>query len=77
VFRRLGAAYGLFVLLNLVPPIFAGGALSMGRISSTLFPVFIALAARLPPQSVPGWVAAFAMLQGLVATLFFTWRELF
>jgi hypothetical protein len=77
VFRRLGAAYGLFVLLNLVPPIFAGGALSMGRISSTLFPVFIALAARLPAQSVPGWVAAFAMLQGLVATLFFTWRELF
>ncbi len=77
VFRRLGAAYGLFVLLNLVPPIFAGGALSMGRISSTLFPVFIALAARLPAQSVPGWVAAFAVLQGLVATLFFTWRELF
>jgi len=77
VFRRLGAAYGLFVLLNLVPPIFAGGALSMGRISSTLFPVFIALAARLPPQSVPAWAAGFAMLQGLVAVLFFTWREIF
>ena len=44
VFRRLGSAYGLFVLINLVPPIFAGGALSMGRISSTLFPVFMALA---------------------------------
>jgi hypothetical protein len=26
VFRRLGLAYGLFVLVNLVPPIFAGGA---------------------------------------------------
>jgi hypothetical protein len=77
VFRRLGAAYGLFVLLNLVPPIFAGGALSMGRISSTLFPVFIALAARLPPAAVPAWVTAFAVGQGLVAALFFTWRELF
>jgi hypothetical protein len=77
VFRRLGLAYGLFVLLNLVPPIFAGGALSMGRISSTLFPIFIALAARLPKQSVPAWAAAFAMFQGLVAALFFTWRELF
>ena len=77
VFRRLGAAYACSSLLNLVPPIFAGGALSMGRITSTLFPVFIALAARLPRQAVPGWVAAFAILQGLVAALFFTWRELF
>jgi hypothetical protein len=77
VFRRFGLAYGLFVVLNLVPPIFTGGALSMGRISSTLFPIFIALAARLPKQSVPGWAAAFALLQGLVATLFFTGRELF
>jgi Mannosyltransferase (PIG-V) len=77
VFRRLGTAYGLFVLLNLVPPIFAGGALSMGRISSTLFPIFVVLAARLPRQTVPAWASAFAMLQGLVAALFFTWRELF
>ena len=77
VFRRLGTAYGLFVLLNLVPPIFAGGALSMGRISSTLFPIFMVLAARLPPQTVPAWASAFAMMQGLVAALFFTWREMF
>ena len=49
----------------------------MGRITSTLFPVFIALAARLPRQAIPVWVMAFAILQGLVATLFFTWRELF
>jgi hypothetical protein len=77
VFRRLGTAYGLFVLLNLVPPIFAGGALSMGRISSTLFPIFMVLAACLPRQTVPAWASAFAMLQGLVAALFFTWRELF
>jgi hypothetical protein len=77
VFRRLGTAYGLFVLLNLVPPIFAGGALSMGRISSTLFPIFMVLAAQLPRQTVPAWASAFAMLQGLVAALFFTWREMF
>jgi hypothetical protein len=45
--------------------------------TSTLFPVFIALAARLPPKAVPVWVTAFAVVQGLVAALFFTWRELF
>ena len=77
VFRRLGAAYGVFVLVNLVPPIFAGGALSMGRVTATLFPLFMALAARIRPETVASWAAAFAVLQGLVAALFFTWRELF
>ena len=77
VLRRLGFAYATFVALNLFPPVFTGGALSMGRMTSTLFPVFIALAARLPRQAIPVWVTAFAVLQGLVAALFFTWRELF
>ncbi len=77
VLRRLGFAYATFVALNLIPPIFTGGALSMGRMTSTLFPVFIALAARLPQKAVPVWVTAFAVVQGLVAALFFTWRELF
>jgi len=77
VFQRLGAASGVFVLVNLVPPIFAGGALSMGRVTSTLFPLFIALAAIVRARSVPGWIAAFALLQGFVASIFFTWRELF
>jgi hypothetical protein len=77
VFRRLGLAWGVFVLVNVVPPLFAGGVLSMGRITATLFPLFLALAAILPRQSVPGWIAAFAVGQGLCAALFFTWRELF
>jgi Mannosyltransferase (PIG-V) len=77
VFRYVGLAYGTFVLVNLVPPIFAGGALSMGRVTSTLFPMFIALGARVRPTAVPAWVATFGVLQGLVAALFFTWRELF
>jgi hypothetical protein len=77
VWRVLGSAYVTFVLLNLIPPLFAGGALSMGRVTSTLFPIFIALAATVRPASIPAWAASFAMLQGLVAALFFTWRELF
>ena len=77
VFRKLGAAYAVFVLVNLVPPIFAGGALSMGRVTSTVFPIFLALAALVPGRAVPGWVATFALLQGFVAAIFFTWRELF
>jgi hypothetical protein len=77
VFRRLGIAWGIFVLANVVPPLFAGGVLSMGRLSATLFPLFLALAAIVPRRNVPAWVAAFAVGQGLCTTLFFTWRELF
>jgi hypothetical protein len=77
VFRRLGLAWGIFVLVNVVPPLFAGGVLSMGRLSATLFPLFLALAAIVPRRNVPAWIAAFAVGQGLCATLFFTWRELF
>ena len=77
VFRRLGPAWGAFVLVNLIPPLFAGGLLSMGRLSSTLFPLFLALAAIIAPRNVPAWVAVFGIGQGLCAALFFTWRDLY
>lgn len=77
VLRRLGVAYAAFVLVNLVPPMLAGGALSMGRLTATLFPLFLALAASVPPRAVPPLITAFAVGQGLVAALFFTWRPLF
>jgi hypothetical protein len=77
VCRRLGLGWGVFVIINIVPPLFAGGLLSMGRLTSTLFPLFLALAAILPSRSVPPWAAAFGVMQGLCAVLFFTWRELF
>jgi Mannosyltransferase (PIG-V) len=77
VVRRLGPAYGVFILMNLLPPLLAGGLLSMGRLTSTLFPLFLALAASAPPRAVPPLITAFALGQGLVAALFFTWRPLF
>src|SRR5262249_35474050 len=40
--RRLGLAYAVFILINIVPPMLAGGVLSMGRISATIFPMFLA-----------------------------------
>ena len=77
IVRRLGFAFALFVLINVVPPMLAGGVLSMGRLTATLFPVFLALAAVLPPRAVTPLVTAFAIGQGLAAVLFFTWRPLF
>jgi hypothetical protein len=77
VLRRLGVAYAVFVAINLIPPLFAGGVLSMGRLTATLFPIFLALAAIVPRRFVTPLVTAFATGQGLAAALFFTWRELF
>lgn len=74
VARRFGLAYGLFVLVNLIPPLFAGGLISMGRLTSVLFPTFLWLGEAIPPASRPAWIAAFGMGQAFGATLFFTWR---
>jgi hypothetical protein len=75
--RHLGAAWGLFVAVSLLMPLLAGGVLSLGRLTSTLFPLFLALAVVLPRPAVPACAAAFALLQGLAAALFFTWRDLY
>ena len=72
------SAWGVFVLINLLPPLLAGGLLSMGRLTSTLFPLFLALAAFVPPRAVPGWAAAFGIGQGVAAPRSSSrWRALF
>jgi hypothetical protein len=76
-YRRVGIAAAVFILINIMPPMISGGVLSMGRMTSTLFPMFLALAAILPARLVTPTVTAFALGQGLVATLFFTWRPLY
>ena len=75
--RRLGAAYGALVAVLALPPLLIGGSMSMGRITSVLFPMFIWLAAVLPARYRVGVLIAFATLQGFAAALFFTWRPLF
>jgi hypothetical protein len=77
VYRTMGVPWAAYVLLTVVPALLAGGVLSMGRLTSTLFPVFLALAATGSPRATPAWAAAFAVLQGLCVALFFTWRQLY
>lgn len=76
VTRRLGLAYGLFMLANIVPPLAFGGLLSIGRTTSVLFPMFVYLAVALPSPSRLPVACGFACLQGLSAALFYTWRPL-
>jgi hypothetical protein len=77
VIRRTGLACGVLVVVNVVPPLLAGGVLSMGRVTATIFPLFLALAAIVPLRMVTAFVTAFAVGQGLAAVIFFTWRPLF
>lgn len=77
VYRRLGLAFAVFILINILPPLADGGLLSAGRFSSVLFPAFIWFAAVVPERHRAGWIASFAAVQALDAILFYTWRPLF
>ncbi|HET6956208.1 MAG TPA: mannosyltransferase family protein [Vicinamibacterales bacterium] len=77
VARRLGMAYGLFMVINILPALANGGLLSVGRFSSVLFPAFIWLATIVPSSHRAAWIATFAAVQAFGAALFYTWRPLF
>jgi hypothetical protein len=74
---RLGLAYGAFVAINIFPPLLVGGMLSIGRMTSVLFPLFVWLGWRVPAGYRASVIVAFAMLQALIAALFYTWRPAF
>jgi len=77
VYRRFGIPYAVMLLVNLLPPMAAGGLLSIGRVTSTLFPAFLWLGAAVPARHRSAWLVAFALLQGFAAVMFFTWRPLY
>jgi hypothetical protein len=77
VFRRFGLPYAVLLLVNLLPPMMAGGLLSIGRVTATLFPTFLWLAAVVPARHRTAWTVGFAVLQGFAAVMFFTWRPLY
>ena len=77
VYRRFGLPYAVFIVLNVLPPMSAGGMLSMGRVTSVLFPVFLWMGAAIPAHHRTAWMTVFAILQAFVAVMFFTWRPVF
>jgi mannosyltransferase PIG-V len=72
----LGAAYGVFVVGNIGPPLVRHGLLSMGRFCSVLFPVFAWLATRVRGRARTRLIVAFAVGQAILAALFFTWHPI-
>ena len=74
---RSSPAWAVFVLVSVLVPLSAGGLLSMGRLTSTLFPLFLALAIALPAGLAGALTTGFAIGQGLLAALFYTWRGVY
>jgi hypothetical protein len=77
VWRRFGLPFAVFIVINMLPPLATGGLLSAGRFSAVLFPAFMWLASVVRSQHRAGWIASFATLQALNASLFYTWRPLY
>ena len=77
VYRCMGIPYAVLVLLTVLPPVTMGGLLSMGRITSVIFPLFVWLGTAVSQKHRIAWLMGFAMLQALGAIVFFTWRPLY
>ncbi|MES1254258.1 MAG: hypothetical protein ABUS56_01540, partial [Acidobacteriota bacterium] len=77
VWRKLGAAYGLFMLLNLYLPLSSGTFEGVGRYCAVLFPCFIWLASMRSRVVTTGLVVGFALVYTLALSLFATMHPLF
>ena len=77
VWRRFGAAYGLFMLLNLYLPLSSGAFEGLGRYCSVLFPAFIWLASIRSRFLYTSLVVVFALFYTLGLALFTTVHPLF
>jgi hypothetical protein len=77
VWRRFGAAYGLFMLLNLWLPFSSGALEGIGRYCSVLFPCFIWLASLRSRTAFTALVVCFSMFYTLGLALFVTIHPLF
>jgi Mannosyltransferase (PIG-V) len=77
VWHRLGAAYALFMALNLWLPLSSGVFEGMGRYCSVLFPFFIWLGSIRSRTISMAIVVTFALLYAIAQALFVTLRPLF
>jgi len=77
VTKLLGAAYGLFIAVNIAPPLLRHGLMSLGRFSSVMFPAFAWLAWRVRGRARDRLILACVLGQAVLAALFFTWHPIF
>ena len=74
VARYVGVAYGLWIAVNIFPPVAAHLFISLGRFTAVLFPLFFWLALVVPRARLARVAGAFAACQAILAVAFFLWR---
>jgi hypothetical protein len=74
IIRRWGIPYGLWIGINILPPVPLHLFLSLGRFTAVLFPMFFWLATSIPRAKLTRVVILFGALQGMFAIWFFLWR---
>ena len=72
--RRLGVAYGLWIAVNIFPPVAAHLFISLGRFTAVLFPLFFWLALVVPRERLTRVAVAFGVCQAILAVGFYLWR---
>jgi hypothetical protein len=77
VWRRFGAPYALFMLLNLMLPLSTGHLVGLGRYTAVLFPMYLWLATVRSPLWQSGILVCFAMLYMLCQALFVNLHPVF
>ncbi len=77
VWMKLGAAYGIFMLLNLWVPLSSGVFEGLGRYCSVLFPAFILLATIRSHAVATGIIVVFALFYTLGLALFTSIHPIF
>jgi hypothetical protein len=74
VARRIGIAYGMWIAVNIFPPVAAHLFISLGRFTAVLFPLFFWLALVVPRPRLARVAGAFAACQAVMAVGFYLWR---
>jgi hypothetical protein len=74
IVRRFGLAYGVLLVVNLVPPVLKQLFVGTGRYAAVTFPLFFWLALRLPQRWLWPVTVAFGTGQAVLAALFFLWH---
>jgi hypothetical protein len=76
IYKRFGLACASFVPALLLPALLSG-FISLGRMTSVVFPVFLWLGAVVPERQRAVWLSVLATGEAAAAAMFFTWRPLF
>jgi len=77
IFRRLGAAMGMYVLVSLLVPLSSNTLEGLGRYASVLFPAFILVASITTDRMHEALIVVSLAFRTLLISFFVTWQPIY